>query len=438
MATDITKIKPQLQVQDEGTPLTRRDVIDFVGAGVTATDDALNNKTIVTVAGASGVFGISDATGTYTYYATLTLAMAAATAGQTIELFADVTETGAVTITLKNGVNIQGNGHTYTLNTNDSTTAFVTPVSVNTSLSFTNINIVRSVGSGACMVLGTNSSSTIDFSGTRMINTGTGLGFTGALSVSAEISNLYASAVSAAAIQTNTPGQILKFCEGRSISGYGLHTVNGGVYYNCLGISNSSFGIYLQTGNGTAYNSIGVSSSSTGIANAGYCFNCIGRSISSNGFSNSLQATECTGISTSGAGLALSGKSFNCNGWSSSGNGIRMEAGVEIYNCSSYSVSSFSIWNTNGVSNKLYNCNITTNYNNAAGYGVGGNIGNFPLTFINCTFKLANNTAPYLFNGGIAKALELVNNVYQGGAVYNANLTQSVVSTKDNQGNIFL
>ena len=54
--------------------------------------------------GGSGVFGIADATGTYTYYSTLTTAMLAAVTGQTIEMFADVVETGAVTITLKEGV----------------------------------------------------------------------------------------------------------------------------------------------------------------------------------------------------------------------------------------------------------------------------------------------------------------------------------------------
>ena len=58
---------------------------------------------------ASGIFGISNASGVYTYYATLTLAMAAATSGQTIEMFADVVETAAVTITLKDGVNINEN-----------------------------------------------------------------------------------------------------------------------------------------------------------------------------------------------------------------------------------------------------------------------------------------------------------------------------------------
>ncbi len=62
----------------------------------------------------TGRFGIADSNGAYTYYTTLTLAMAAASSGKTIEFFTDYTETGAVTITCKDGVTINGNGHTYT------------------------------------------------------------------------------------------------------------------------------------------------------------------------------------------------------------------------------------------------------------------------------------------------------------------------------------
>lgn len=36
-------------IQDEGVPLTKRSIIDFQGAGVIVSDDALNSKTIVTI-----------------------------------------------------------------------------------------------------------------------------------------------------------------------------------------------------------------------------------------------------------------------------------------------------------------------------------------------------------------------------------------------------
>ena len=69
----------------------------------------------------SGPFGVPSATasGVYTYYPKLRDAVNAATGGQTVEVFADYTETDtslAGIVTLKNNVDINFNGHTYTYN----------------------------------------------------------------------------------------------------------------------------------------------------------------------------------------------------------------------------------------------------------------------------------------------------------------------------------
>lgn len=50
-------------IQDEGTPLTQRTNLNFVGAGVTVTDDAGNNATVVTISTSAGA-GYQTATGT--------------------------------------------------------------------------------------------------------------------------------------------------------------------------------------------------------------------------------------------------------------------------------------------------------------------------------------------------------------------------------------
>ena len=87
----------------------------------------------------SGPWGISNSSGVYTYYNTLSASIAAATSGQVIEMFADVTATSVAP--LKPNVIIQGNGHTYTYsgNTGD---VFVTPAGVGTyTYYFSNINI---------------------------------------------------------------------------------------------------------------------------------------------------------------------------------------------------------------------------------------------------------------------------------------------------------
>jgi hypothetical protein len=111
MSTEIN-VSKKITVKDEAVLLTS-DVnsINFTGTGITAT--TVGNDVTVTAIGSSGIFGISNASGVYTYYATFTLAIAAAVSGQTIELFTDVAETGAVSVALKNGVNINLNGHTY-------------------------------------------------------------------------------------------------------------------------------------------------------------------------------------------------------------------------------------------------------------------------------------------------------------------------------------
>jgi len=50
-------------IEDEGTPLTQRTNLNFVGAGVTVTDDAGNDATIVTILGGGAVDSVNGQTG---------------------------------------------------------------------------------------------------------------------------------------------------------------------------------------------------------------------------------------------------------------------------------------------------------------------------------------------------------------------------------------
>jgi hypothetical protein len=389
----------------------------------------------------SGRFGIADINGIYTYYSTFQAAITAAVAGQTVEMFADVTETGAVTVTLKNGVNINGNGHTYTLSNTSSVNAFTTTTGVTTSCSINNITLIRSSSTAGVMQLGTNSTVIIDFTGTVMRNTGTGTGFSAASATRAEISNLRAISISQLGISTNNSSQIIKNCEGISTSGIGIWSVNGGNYTNCIGISSSNFGIYAQTASTTLNNCIGISDTNTGINVASNCYDCIGRSNSGIGIANLLNLYSCKGISTSGVGInSQGGFLLNCEGISSSGYGMQLSSVIRIIGCTAISDNNAAIWNTNdtGGGMRLYDCKIISNFASATGVGVLGNIGQFPQGFYRCTFILNSSLAPYLNNGGVAKAIEFASNIYRGGAVYNSNLTQAITSTEDNQGNIFV
>jgi len=54
------QIGPTAIIQDEGTPLTQRSALNFVGAGVTVTDDAANGRTIVTIPGGGAMVTAAD------------------------------------------------------------------------------------------------------------------------------------------------------------------------------------------------------------------------------------------------------------------------------------------------------------------------------------------------------------------------------------------
>ena len=398
----------------------------------------------VTPVPASGVFGISNASGVYTYYSTLTLAMAAATAGQTIEMFADVVETGAVTITLKNDVNINGNGHTYTLNNSGLTHALTVANTVVTSCNINNLNVVRTGSTGSlfdnsCLILGVSGSGVINCSGSTFRNSGSGVGILFNTNSAHEVNYAvaYSTSVYGAFGMFTSAGAKLNNSIGYGTSGgYGIRCHNGGDIQNCTGISDSGYGIYGLSGNHS--NSTGISVSGSGFFSAGISTFCTGRSTSGTGFEaiNSNNILNCTGISVSGAGFNSSFSTYNCIGLSSSGAGFRVQF-IPHYNLVAKSTSSYPVWNTNGNA-KLYNATIVCEWNNAAGYGIRGNGGFIVGLISNCTFNLSNASAPYLFNDGNAQAISMRGNTYQGGGAFNINLTQAIIAVEDAQGNIFL
>jgi len=394
--------------------------------------------------GASGIFGISNSSGVYTYYATLTLAMAAAVSGNVVEMFANYTETGAVSITLKNGVNINGNGYTYTLNNSGTTNTLTITNSVETSCKILNITFIRSGNTGAAtnMSTGINSSGVLDFTGSTLRNTGGGAAIY--ITSPMDINNLTAYGIAGTGIRSDTStGTRITNCIGYATGGgAGIYTNNGGDLYNCTGYSDSGYGIYA--GAGMSMNCVGISASGVGMQVNQYSYNCVGRSNSSYGFqaSGATILSNCSGYSVSGAGFyaAICSNIVNCYGWSSSSYGVQFNGTTYAINITSHSVSSPSLWavNVSSTNCKLYGGHISTDWNNAAAYGIRGWSSIVPETIVNCVFRLSNASAPYIFNDNAAFAISMRGNTYRGGAAFNANLTQAIVNTEDNQGNIYL
>ena len=394
----------------------------------------------------SGRFGIANSSGSYTYYTTFSASMAAATSGQTVEMFADIVETGSVTITLKNGVNINGNGHTYTLNNSGLIHALTVPVTVETSCNVLNLNVIRTGSTGSitdnsALILGINGTGTINCAGSTFRNNGSGCGivFNTNSGHSVNYATAYATTTWGAIGMFTAAGGILNNSIGYGTSGgYGIRCQNGGDIQNCVGYSDSGYGIYGLAGNQS--NSVGISTSGNGFFGAASVFNCVGRSTSGIGFEpqNGTNIVGCVGISVSGRGIAAQNAYiYNCTGISSSSSGVSLSGTGKAYNITAKSSTSYAMWGAVSTC-QLYGGTIICDWNNAAGYGIRGNGGSILSVIANCTFNLSNASAPYLFNDGVAQAISMRGNTYQGGAAFNVNLTQAIVATEDNQGNIYL
>jgi hypothetical protein len=401
---------------------------------------------VISGGGGSGIFGITNASGVYTYYATLTLAMAAATSGQTIEMFANVTETGAVTITLKNGVNINGNGYTYTLNNSGLIHAFSAANSVTTSCNINNLNVVRTGSTGSvfdnsCLILGINGSGVINCSGSTFRNSGSGCGIVFNSNSAHEINYAvaYATTIYGAICIFSSAGARLNNCVGYGTSGgTGIRCQNGGDIQNCTGVSDSGYGIYGLSGNQS--NCVGLSNTGVGFSSNVNSFNCVGRSISGVGFeiTNATNAVGCVGVSVSGIGLSVSSAFiYSCTGISGSSRGVQLLSASKAYNLTSKSTSSYSIF-SNSSTVEIYNSTIISGWNNAGGIGISSNTTTIPSIILNSTFLLSNASAPYLFNNTAAQAVSTRGNTYKGGGAYSVLITQAIVTIEDAQGNIFI
>lgn len=445
MSTGIN-IGKSIKVLDEGSILTS-DVaqIDFTGSGVTATTSG--NNVTVNVTGSSGVWGISNASGVYTYYATLTLAMAAAVAGQTVELFADVIESSATPVTLVPNVIIQGNGHTYK-HTSTTGYTFITP---NTgTYTFSNIKISRTVTTPTGVAIFAGNAGAF-YHGYTMV-------FQGSL-----VEYNYTTSVGPTT-----------FFNVISVHGYyidGLRAISNGsgvmisTAGRVLNIKNS----YIQnTGTGSCYSGENFAPSSAVIEN------CYLEAVSGTCISNSYAlniARNCTAITTSGSGIT-GGSVINCYVFSNSGSAI---VGAAAFNCTAGTATGIAYYQSNAWSSvgtsgtgrsvvpfftmssfynctfrttdnatvqdggypaRFYNCTIDCLWDNASGHGI--SLNGSGIEVVNCFITVTNASANCIRGAGAITVKYSSNSFKNATTPINANVTQGVINTQDNQGNILL
>lgn len=397
-----------------------------------------------TTVGATGLFGIADSTGTYTYYTTLTLAMAAATSGQTIEFFTDYTETGNVTIQLKNGVHINGNGHTYT----HSYAAGNSNTFVNTSgvisCVISNLRVIRTGranGTTGDLVIYTNQYSEILFENVYVESTyGNAVVFESGVTSTykAMQGSLYAKAYLGAIISY----QHIEGLKGESTTnGIGV-SVSSGLggspkATNCIGISVSGKGMMVSSnasGGGGGYNCVGQSISGQGMTNGPY-YNCTAISVSGPAGETIQGAYNCSFISSSG---------FGCDGISGSNNTLISASGAGVYGFFGFSLYNSYVYSSGNVGAStrgsiLSNCVVITDWNNAGGHSVSEWYNSSIGKTLNCHLKVANASANCIASPSGALNMKYASNVFEGATTpVNANITQAITNTEDNQGNILI
>ena len=403
------------------------------------------NSGLVSTLIPTGVFGISDGNGKYTYYNTFTDAMTAAVGGDTIEMFADVEETTNTTVTLIDEITINGNGHTYTLNVDDSADAFTFTIT-NGTVYFNNIKVVRTgrATGTASGVIGNFVNNTIKCQGAVFIND-YGRGFKGdagsiynahIISVEHGIyapfssKNLYDCYIEVTGSGKGTwlsTGTISN-CHVKSGSGDAINNGTGRIY-NSVGISTGALGIVC---NGEVYNSTGQSTSGVGIS-AQRMTNCVGISSTNTGISG--EGRNCTGISTSGVGG--SGKFYNSTLISSSNYGASGNGG-KLVGSTARSISSIPV--LCGTDYEISNSNVTCDWNNTGGHCTASNV-LLTATLTNNKFKVANASAYCIsaYGGGGGSTWKWTNNSFEGSTTpINPTLTQGITNTSDSQGNILI
>jgi len=400
--------------------------------------------------GASGVWGISDATGTYTYYNTIALANAAASAGDTIELFANVVETATVEMTLVADVTYQLNGYTYTLDNADLNTNTVSTVglSAGQNVKILNGTFVRtgvpSPGLNA-NALYANHGATLYLEGVTFTS-----GVTNVVYVASD------SYINGGTFINNSPtnlsnGNSLYMTSGTvadakiySIATYCARIQGTGKLLNSFAYSQNQNAIYSSTSNtGTVANCTAHSDGAAAISMG----------------SSNAKVYDCHAYSSSNYGIYVFGKSYGCTGYSASNYGIYCRlADSHIYNCNAISDTNYALYTHVGGAG-AYNCHLFARANYAF-YGKGdmfnctltnvwnSSIGHLAFAVVDgtTTNKFFNNSFnPYFANTYCINASAAINVNYGGNTFNNTTtpinttfITQAQVNTEDIYGNIIV
>jgi|TARA_R100000084_G_scaffold69469_1_gene30731 hypothetical protein len=384
-----------------------------------------------------GKLGISDSAGAFTYYSTLADALTAASSGDTIEFFANITETSNITVTCVDGVNINFNGYTYTLNTSGTANAF--SVNNNVSLEMYNGKIKR-----------TGATSDVT---TKVAIKATGLGI---LTLSSMIlENDFGNAAYLSSPTRTIKGGVfvgetkgiflqnarLENAHASSNTGVGLQIQNNGIAINCYGFSDNSYGIYNN--NSQAHNCTGRSHGNHGFFSGnGQTYNCQGFSSSNYGFhiTGDAKYGNIFGYSSAEAGVNIVGQGTNVTGYSTATYGVRYFSGSGdhlILNLKAFSTADVAMYvlkNSGKV--EFSNLDCATTHDDAGSHALLVAGSDDDIFFSGGSLRVQNAGANCI-NAASAKNCYFVGLRFSNSTTpVNANITNLQSNTEDTFGNI--
>jgi hypothetical protein len=277
---------------------------------------------------------------------------------------------------------------------------------------------------------------------------------------SAEVYGIYAEGYNPVATITNG---IVYNSEFRSINGAGLIVETNGTAIKCIAYG---FGADGLASSGKIIDCVGYGALNNGISvSAGLIQNCTGYGgggvgISMNG--STIVALNCTGYSVVGAGIFTSSPtSFDLKGYSTAAAGISIINGIaydslgystanngisatnsgatitELRSCKAISTAATAINMANTTSGcKIYNTEAYSKWNNAAGHGIV--VAGQNAEIVQCVVEVTNASANCI-SGSSALTTKYANCSFKGATItVNANITQGMINTHDNFGNIII
>ena len=387
-------------------------------AGYVLTSDASGNGSWQLGGSASGRIGIANTNGIYTFYNDFTSALAAAVAGQTIEVFADITVTTATTYTLKDGVHINGNGHTFTNTHNTTSFNVFTDGGGNVSCNIINYRIVRNgTSSNGGNTINLQGTGTFDFTGTQIIRlANSDFGLCIGISNTVTVTNLYASSERGQVFNCISSSASFINCYFRQVSGSSSCGSNQGTMLGC-----------------TVLAQITTALSITGAAYVANCYINSGTGQAVTIIGGELVNSSC--VSTTNYAVNISGgEVINCHIRSNSQNALFMGGGI-VTQCRILTASAASI-NGNATVVRLYQSDVFCQWNDVNGHGI-----QRPLDVHQNRIRVSNLSAKGLFSS-VAANTSYSQNQFVGPSTYSApvsaTITQTIINTEDNQGNLVI